>query len=81
MHARTVHVLMILATAIFCATAARVYAAPADDLALLLAESWEFSLVEDPLFATHTGDARFNDRLPRETLADQIVDSPPNANF
>lgn len=36
----------------------------------LFAESWEFALREDPLFATQTGDARYNDRLPRETLAD-----------
>ncbi len=48
-------------------------AEPAGDkqLADLFHESWEFSLAEDPLFATHCGDARFNDRLPRETLADQ----------
>jgi uncharacterized protein (DUF885 family) len=39
-------------------------------LAQLLAESWEFALSEDPLFATDVGDNRFNDRLPRETLAD-----------
>ena len=52
-------------------TVARVDAAPADDLARLFADSWEFSLVEDPLFATQTGDSRYNDRLPRETLADQ----------
>lgn len=37
----------------------------------LFAESWEYGLAEDPLFATHAGDARYNDRLPRETLADQ----------
>ncbi|MEX0677013.1 MAG: DUF885 domain-containing protein [Pirellulales bacterium] len=41
-----------------------------EQLDLLLADSWEFSLSEDPLFATHTGDGRFNDRLPRETPAD-----------
>jgi len=39
-------------------------------LADLFAESWELTLKEDPLFATHAGDARYNDRLPRETLAD-----------
>jgi uncharacterized protein (DUF885 family) len=42
-----------------------------EQLAELLAQSWEFALVEDPLFATHAGDGRYNDRLPRETLADQ----------
>jgi uncharacterized protein (DUF885 family) len=42
-----------------------------DNLYALFADSWEFALSEDPLFATHAGDARYNDRLPRETLADQ----------
>jgi len=37
----------------------------------LFAESWEYDLAEDPLFATHAGDNRYNDRLPRESLADQ----------
>jgi uncharacterized protein (DUF885 family) len=36
----------------------------------LLADSWEFTLSDDPLFATHAGDNRYNDRLPGETLAD-----------
>ncbi len=44
---------------------------PSQQLAELVAESWELGLREDPLFATHTGEMRFNDRLPRETLADQ----------
>src|SRR5215510_10900550 len=44
---------------------------PEERLARLFDDSWEFTLVEDPLFATHVGDARYNDRLPRETLADQ----------
>lgn len=33
-------------------------------LADLLAEDWEFRMNTDPLFATATGDNRFNDRLP-----------------
>ncbi len=36
----------------------------------LFQESWEFTLAEDPLFATHAGDNRYNDRLPCESLAD-----------
>jgi len=36
----------------------------------LFADSWEFGLSEDPLFATQIGDNRANDKLPRETLAD-----------
>jgi len=34
----------------------------------LLREIWEFELREDPLFATTTGDNRYNDRLPIVTL-------------
>lgn len=41
-------------------------------LAALFRDSWEFSLSEDPLFATHAGDHRYNDRLPRVTVADEL---------
>ncbi len=44
---------------------------PSAALTRLFAESWDFALREDPLFATSVGDNRFNDKLPRETLADQ----------
>ncbi len=44
---------------------------PHEHLHQLFEESWEFGLAEDPLFATHAGDNRYNDRLPSETLADQ----------
>lgn len=53
-----------------CASAARAQEDAREELNELLADSWEFGLVENPLFATHTGDARYNDRLPRQTLAD-----------
>lgn len=46
-------------------------ATPAEDLKKLIAEQWEFEMVEDPLFATQTGDHRFNDRLPSVTVADE----------
>jgi uncharacterized protein (DUF885 family) len=36
----------------------------------LLAEAWEFRLVENPLLATAVGDHRFDDRLPAMTKAD-----------
>ena len=36
----------------------------------LLSDSWEFSLSEDPLFATQVGDNLSNGKLPGETLAD-----------
>ncbi len=47
----------------------------------LFADSWEFRLAEDPLFATHVGDHRYNDRLPRETLADQRRRLDANREF
>ncbi len=36
----------------------------------LLADAWEYRLVEDPLLATAVGDHRFDDRLPSVTMAD-----------
>jgi uncharacterized protein (DUF885 family) len=54
---------------------------PGEQLQQLFAESWEFTLAEDPLFATHAGDARYNDRLPRETLADQKRRDDANKGF
>ena len=37
----------------------------------LFADEWEFSMKEYPLFATRTGDNRFNDRLPSVSEADE----------
>ena len=36
----------------------------------LLEEAWEFDVREDPLWATQTGDHRFNDKLPSVSVAD-----------
>ena len=44
---------------------------PAMQFQKLTDDVWEFDLHEDPLWATHYGDTRFNDRLPSETLEDQ----------
>lgn len=41
------------------------------ELKKLLDDAWEFGLREDPTFATHVGDYRFNDQLSRESIADQ----------
>src|SRR5512141_2628704 len=41
-----------------------------DQLNQLLNDEWEFRLKEDPLFATDTGDHRYDDRLPSVTEAD-----------
>lgn len=63
------------------APAAAAKSGPAAQLAKLFADSWEFALVEDPLFATNFGDHRFDDRLPRETLADQARRAAANRAF
>jgi uncharacterized protein (DUF885 family) len=46
-------------------------ATASEQFAALLADAWEFVLREDPLFATETGDHRFDDRLPKVSLADE----------
>ncbi|MEX0612608.1 MAG: DUF885 domain-containing protein [Pirellulales bacterium] len=42
-----------------------------EQFAALLEEAWEFSLRENPLFATETGDHRYDDQLPKVSLADE----------
>src|SRR5262245_13533587 len=37
----------------------------------LLQDAWEYRLREDPLFATETGDHRFDEQLPKASLADE----------
>lgn len=37
---------------------------PPEDFRKFLADDWEMRMRADPLFATYTGDNRFNDRLP-----------------
>ncbi len=66
-----VFVLLAVNAIEFSATDAQGADPPGKQLATLFSDSWEFVLREDPLFATSTGDARYNDKLPRETLADQ----------
>lgn len=39
------------------------------ELEKVFADSWEYGLVHNPLFATHFGDHRFDDKLPEETEA------------
>ncbi len=48
------------------------FAAATDELNKLVDESWEFDVREDPLYATQAGDHRFNDRLPSDTIEDQV---------
>jgi uncharacterized protein (DUF885 family) len=42
-----------------------------DQFRALLDEAWQFELAEDPLFATSTGDGRYNDRLPVVSLEEE----------
>ena len=44
---------------------------PDDQFSVLLHDEWEFRLREDPLFATETGDHRYDDKLPKVSLADE----------
>jgi hypothetical protein len=42
-----------------------------DQFGALLHDAWEFRMREDPLFATETGDHRYDDRLPTVSLANE----------
>ena len=59
-----------LAVAVLSPSAASAQDARAK-LHALFDEEWEFRLREDPLFATSTGDHRYDDRLPRVSLAEE----------
>ena len=41
-----------------------------EQFAALLDDAWQFQLQENPLFATETGDHRYDDQLPKVSLAD-----------
>jgi len=47
----------------------------------LFADEWEFEMKEYPLFATSTGDNRFNDKLPSVSEADAIRQNQQNIRF
>jgi len=50
---------------------ARVETAASQQFERLIADEWEFRLRESPVFATRCADYRFNDKLPKVSLADQ----------
>lgn len=56
---------------LICLSDAGVAQEPADRLKKLFDEAWEFTLAEDPIFATRFGDHRWDDKLSAESLADQ----------
>jgi uncharacterized protein (DUF885 family) len=47
----------------------------------LLDEAWQDRLREDPLFATQTGDHRYDDRLPKVSVADEKRRDEKRRNF
>jgi uncharacterized protein (DUF885 family) len=55
--------------------------AASDQFAALLKDAWEYRLREDPLFATETGDHRFDDQLPKASLADEVRRNAESQGF
>ncbi len=51
-----------LAISLICLTNLTANAGPADDFHALLDESWEWQLVQSPVFASSLGDRRYNDK-------------------
>ena len=47
-------------------------ASPTETWRQLMADSWEFRMQESPLFATRVGDHRFNDRLPKVGVKEDL---------
>ena len=62
----------LLAIVVWTAAGFDSHAAPtaSEQFATLLDDAWQFELRENPLFATETGDHRYDDQLPKVSLAD-----------
>ncbi len=60
----------MVATVLTIAPIASAAPTASDHFAELLDDAWQFELVENPLFATETGDHRYDDQLPAVSLAD-----------
>jgi uncharacterized protein (DUF885 family) len=59
-----------LASLLLAVTCAAQAVTPAQQLAALIDAQWQADLRADPLLATQSGDARYNDRLPLATAAE-----------
>lgn len=73
MHYRSIlSVALCIACCVAGLTATHAVAAESasEQFAALLDDAWQFQLKENPLFATETGDHRYDDQLPRISLAD-----------
>lgn len=71
MHRRLGATLLAMVS-VFAVAASTSWAAPSasEQFAALVDQVWEFDLREDPLFATDAGDHRYDDQLPKVSLAD-----------
>jgi uncharacterized protein (DUF885 family) len=67
---RCITILIALVAATLHFVPARAAETSSQQLQSLFADSWEFDLQADPLFASQTGDHRYDDRLPRVTIAE-----------
>jgi uncharacterized protein (DUF885 family) len=63
--------LIVIGAAIGVRTSAAAEPTATEQFKALLDEAWQFALREDPLFATQTGDHRYDDQLPKVSLADE----------
>ena len=61
---------LFILTALFASSGAAAQESASTQLERLFADAWEFTLQENPLFATQVGDRRFNDRLPTVSVDD-----------
>ena len=61
---------LFILTALFASSGAAAQESASTQLERLFADAWEFTLQENPLFATRVGDRRFNDRLPTVSVDD-----------
>ena len=70
-HGNTIRLVNLLAFIACCIPSFPVAAQAPDEQCDAIVEAvWQFDVREDPLFATSTGDHRFNDQLPIVSLAD-----------
>lgn len=68
---RTSKILVLLAILLCCMSVGVSWAhAESPELAAIQDEYWEFKLRESPMFATSTGDSRYNDQLGNVSVAD-----------
>jgi uncharacterized protein (DUF885 family) len=79
---RTPKIVVLLAIMLCCMSFGISWAhAEFPELAAIQDEYWEFKLRESPMFATSTGDSRYNDRLGKVSVADSERRNKENQEF